>query len=464
MPTTIDDLASSLQQYFASKFPLGGDGGPGSLLLIFDPLGFPLSTREFLGPDGGGPVGDLLAHQRAAELADQLPAASSLLGGTYLPRGGSKLSRWYRGVVDGSNGPPADVEERATFDAAKVSAQRALSNNELVLVSSPDGSTRPAGTDDMYYATSMVPVDWFADESDVWQVYKVDAGDNPPPQSDPPWYAPKPPIWYRKPRVLDNDPFPGHDHLPIYAPTHPELTDYIRIATEAELQTEIAREGHLHAPPWTPDLARPATIGSSRLSRHHLQVQPLSSAVSGIGSRLLTTISADSPVDAVAPDNEPVVNPNVLHRWNPSFARVAGNEVSASGAVLASTTSARPSSSKFSVQFDYCLVRFDRPWWDDMFLSRRDWQLSGYGAGELSSGKAGQPRDPLTMVTVGMLVVKKLAISANWTDADLAMLPRSTSLGPFCIAASTFNSGSLTRAGHQVIAWMCQVPPSLPPL
>ncbi|MBW9051117.1 hypothetical protein [Rhizobium mesosinicum] len=464
MPTTIDDLASSLQQFFASKFPLGGDGGAGSLLLIFDPLGFPLSTREFLGPDGGGPVGDLLAHQRAAELADQLPSASSLLGGTYLPRGGSKLSRWYRGVVDGSSGSPADGAGRANFDAAKVAAQRALSNNELVLVSSPDGSTQPAGTDDMYYSTSMVPVDWFADESDVWQVYKVDAGDDPPQRADPPWYAPKPPIWYRKARALDADPFPGHDHLPIYAPSHPELTEYVRIATEAELQTELTREGHLRSHPRGLDLSRAATIGSAVRNQHHLQVRPLSSAVSGIRSRLLTAISAAPPVDTAALENDPFENPSVLRRWRPSLGRVADNGVSASGAVLASTTSARPSSSKFSVQFDYCLVRFDRPWWDDMFLSRRDWQLSGYGAGELSSGKASQPKDPLTLVTVGMLVVKNLAISANWSDADLATLPRSTSLGPFCIAASTFHSGSLARAGHQVIAWLCQVPPSLPPL
>ncbi|MER8692084.1 hypothetical protein NKI77_07895 [Mesorhizobium opportunistum] len=464
MPTTIDDLASSLQQFFASRFPLGGDGGAGSMLLVFDPLGFPLSIREFAG-SGATLAGDLLAHQRAAELADQLPAAGPLLTGTYLPRGGSKLSRWYHGIVDGSSGPSAaDADRRAAFEAAKLEALRALSNNELVVVSSPDGSTVPAGTDDRYYATSMTPVDWFAEDSDVWQMYKVDAADDPPPQENPPWYAPRPPIWYREIPVPGDDRFPGPDHLPVHAPTHPELTDYVRLATESELQVGIEQENHVLAHPWTLDHDRLLTARPTIGSRVQLQVQPVNPIGNGSRSRLLTTVLTDVPLADVLTEN-PILTHPWADRWNPSSAQVIGG-LSVSDAILASTTSTRPSSSKFSVRFDYCVVRFDRPWWDDMFLSRRDWQLAGYQAGELCSGAAGQPKDPLTMVTVGMLVVRNLAISANWSQADLAMLPRSTSLGPFCIAASTFDaaSGALTRKGHQVIAWLCQVPPALPPL
>jgi len=451
VPTTIDDLAASLQQFFASRFPLGGDGGSGSMLLVFDPLGFPLSIKEFVGT-GGGPVGDLLAHQRAAELADQLPAASSLLTGTYLPRGGSKLSRWYHGFVDGSSGPSAtDADRRASFEAAKLEALRALSNNELVVVSSPNGSTVPAGTDERYYATSMAPVDWFAEDSDVWQTYKVDAADDPPPQRVFPWYAPPPPIWYRE--VPDVGPFRGHDHPPIHAPVHPELTEYVHIATEAELHIGIERNHHDRAP---------ATIGN----RVELQVEPVAPTGSGSQSRLLTTVFTDLPVDGVVREDENLSNPLVPNPssgvWNPSSGVISG--LSVVDAVLASTTPTKPSSSKFSVRFEYCLVRFDRPWWDDMFLARRDWQLAGYEAGGLSSGLANKPKDPLTMVTVGMLIVRNLAISANWSESDLATLPRSTSLGPFCIAASTFNAGTLTRKGYQVIAWLCQVPPALPPL
>ena len=108
MPATIDELAAGLQQFFATQFPLDGDDGPGSVLLVFDNLGRPLSPQEFAGA-GTDAASDLLSHQRAADLADQLPAGNALKRGWYLPRGGSRLSRWYAAVLDGSTRPPASA-------------------------------------------------------------------------------------------------------------------------------------------------------------------------------------------------------------------------------------------------------------------------------------------------------------------------------------------------------------------
>ena len=64
--------------------------------------------------------------------------------------------------------------------------------------------------------------------------------------------------------------------------------------------------------------------------------------------------------------------------------------------------------------------------------------------------------------------IRKLTIEAQWSAEDLRVLPNSVSLGPFCLVAGTFikgsgASGTITREGLQVIAWMCEVPPVLPP-
>ncbi|MCV7221178.1 hypothetical protein [Mycolicibacterium elephantis] len=457
MPTTLDDLATGLQSFFADRFPLGGDGGPGSVLLVFDPLGHPLSVREFGSAVGGG-VGGLLAHQRAAALADQIPAANALGNGSYVPRGGSALSRWYRDLVRGSNGPPAsNPDARAAFETAKTEAINALANCELVLAASPDGSPLPAGVNVRYYATSMVPVDWFEPGSDSWQTYSVGAAENPPPDHQAPWYVPVPPREYRRipPVGPEEDPFIWPEEIPphlrqLRAVINPAVTDFVRAATLTEGGVDDADDEvgiGLDVTPIATPIATAAGAARGRLL--NAVVNPELAAAAG---------------RVVLPVDETVVH-SPTFRWNPAAIDVLA-EVSVIDSVLAGTTSEKSTSSNFSVRFDYCLVRFDRPWWDDAFLARNDWQVPGYEAHQLSSGRGAEPHDPLTLITVGMLVVRNLRVTAEWSESDIDALPRSTSLGPFCIAAAEFDSatGTLSRDGHQAIAWLCQVPPPLPPL
>jgi 2-oxoglutarate dehydrogenase E2 component (dihydrolipoamide succinyltransferase) len=135
-------------------------------------------------------------------------------------------------------------------------------------------------------------------------------------------------------------------------------------------------------------------------------------------------------------------------------------------AAVVDATAPKPATSEgFGVHFEYCLVHLDRPWWDEVFLSRRDWRVPGYQAGQISSGTTSGAADIVSLITTGMVVIRNLTITATWSEADLAALPHSTSLGPFCIAAGDFDktSGTLTRKGLQVIAWLVQVPPVLPP-
>lgn len=63
-----------------------------------------------------------------------------------------------------------------------------------------------------------------------------------------------------------------------------------------------------------------------------------------------------------------------------------------------------------------------------------------------------------------MLVVKNVNITANWSQEDLARIQgTAAALGPFSLVNYKFNNGALSAPGMQIIAWVCQVMPALPP-
>lgn len=408
MPATIDGLAADLRRFFEEKLPAGPAEGPGSVSLIFDALGSPLSVPEFTGPEAA-PSSQIFARQRAAELADQLPAANTLAAGSYLPRGGGRLSDWYALMVN------AAVGAGAAFDLAKAAALRDLENNKQVVL---------GGAIDTRYLTTMSPPDFFRPEFDGWQQYSVKAGDEPPPAVRP------------GPRIpLLTTPFEGPMHSGILI--HGTLAESLVGLNDPNPPLPVRERGALAA----------------GTDFRHLGRLPVES----------TTSIIDAPDDAVVPlirAIEPrVALAEAVARFDPAL------NASAAAAVLAEATKVPATSGNFEVSFDYCFVRFERPWWSEIFLSRTDWRVDQVGKGMISTGSSVNPTGPVTLITSGMLVVRKLTIKANWSQQDLEVLPSSPSLGPFCLVAGNFekSSGTLVREGLQVIAWLCEVPPILPP-
>ena len=465
MPATLDDLAADLQQFFAQRFPLDGDDGPGSVLLVFDNLGRPLSAKEFLGADSGA-AEDVLSHQRAADLADQLPAGNALRRGWYLSRGGSRLSRWYASVVQAAEGPSAaspDDAEVAAFEAAKAAALRSLEANKLavvggVILGGGHGTVPAAGTTDTFYATSMAPLGWYDEDSPDWNTYQVGAADQP---------AARPPAPVAT---------PSFSLLVAEDPTVPELVTYVRYATETEptqpdppinASIPLWRLNATETEPTRPDLAINTGVARSRVELDDT-VSPTAVNLSELTEINLPTPEVSTRLRRAMPLTKEITlaHESAVAVENAAHPFTAGQMAAATAsAVVDATAPVTVTSSGFAVHFDYCLVRLDRPWWDDVFLHRPDWRLSGYPAGAISSGSAKSPDGEITLVTIGMLAIRNLTVTARWTPADLAALPRSTSLGPFCIAAGDFDqaTGTLSRKGMQAIAWLCVVPPRMPP-
>ena len=119
------------------------------------------------------------------------------------------------------------------------------------------------------------------------------------------------------------------------------------------------------------------------------------------------------------------------------------------------TAPTRPArTSRISVAFDSCLVRVRRPWLVDTFLRQQAWCVPGAAKG--TSG--------LALLPIGFVAIRRLEIRADWSAEDVASATSATDFGPFSVTPRTVD-GALTvgHPGLQVIGWLLQALPALPP-
>jgi hypothetical protein len=115
---------------------------------------------------------------------------------------------------------------------------------------------------------------------------------------------------------------------------------------------------------------------------------------------------------------------------------------------------------KVNLDFEYVVVYIERPWLHLPFLQGNFWSLPGLEAGDLTGGHDIQ--SAISALPVGFVAVKNLRISANWTEQDKVHAQSASHFGPF--ALDTDNSLSTVSArGVQVIGWINQMLPPLPP-
>jgi hypothetical protein len=112
-----------------------------------------------------------------------------------------------------------------------------------------------------------------------------------------------------------------------------------------------------------------------------------------------------------------------------------------------------------SISFDYCLVKIRRDWYLDTLINDRSWCIPAMRKGELtSSGPAGN----VPLLPIGFVAIRNLNIQASWTAEDLAHAAHATGFGPFKVEVDTQKS-QLTHPGMQIIGWLLQAMPDLPP-
>jgi hypothetical protein len=111
-----------------------------------------------------------------------------------------------------------------------------------------------------------------------------------------------------------------------------------------------------------------------------------------------------------------------------------------------------------TISFDYCVVDVTRDWLPMAFIDNRSWRIPGQARSQLSANDGhGLPALP-----VGFVAVKALKIQAPWTDDDKANLEQSVQFGPFRFDSQVVD-GAIGHEGIQIIGWMLQPLPDLPP-
>lgn len=113
-----------------------------------------------------------------------------------------------------------------------------------------------------------------------------------------------------------------------------------------------------------------------------------------------------------------------------------------------------------TISFEFCLVSINRPWFHDSFINNKSWFIPGMAQGQLTVHDT--TGGTITALPIGFLAIKNLIIEANWTDQDIAISKDATDFGPFEV---TFDSttNKLTHEGIQIIGWILQKMPDLPP-
>jgi hypothetical protein len=115
-------------------------------------------------------------------------------------------------------------------------------------------------------------------------------------------------------------------------------------------------------------------------------------------------------------------------------------------------------STNVTISFDFCVVSLKRRWMHSGFLDNGRWCIPGQPKGRLSANDGrGVPTLP-----VGFVAIKKLRITAPWTPQDIANLERSTQFGPFNFDSKVVD-GAIAHDGIQIVGWMLETLPSLPP-
>lgn len=113
-----------------------------------------------------------------------------------------------------------------------------------------------------------------------------------------------------------------------------------------------------------------------------------------------------------------------------------------------------------SITFEFCLIRIARPWFVDAFINDRSWCVPGTTRGQLTApDKFGAT---LPLLPIAAVAVRNLKISGHWTTDDVSTAAMATDFGPFKVDSGIVNN-SLSHAGIQVVGWLMQRMPPLPP-
>ncbi len=117
-----------------------------------------------------------------------------------------------------------------------------------------------------------------------------------------------------------------------------------------------------------------------------------------------------------------------------------------------------------SVSFDYCLVNLSRSWWNELFVAMKGWYIPTYSTGDLATGSVDGSGGQCPAIPTALFLVRNVSISGSWSEQDRVAIPDAASFGPISLIGRSIDSNlTISIPGMQIIGWMANILPQLPP-
>jgi hypothetical protein len=430
MSTDLNQLVEQIYTYFQQTYRLdGANAAPGGLFLAFEKIGSSVSPEDFKLNPGDAAFNAAVIQQHGSHLVDFVADLDDQ--GFIQARGdlSPTVEGQYQQLLNVAR-PSANGDQQTAFLQQLGQAQRLL-----------DEQTSTVNFDD-FLPVQFTPQFWFnpADAAN-WATYSTSsspalAQPSTPPVKIPPW----------KWRMV--------------TPEARVQWAELRSAALAQERTPARPITHLTMPVLlvapAPAPAAPVNVRLSPVALKPERLSVRAGAVRRFSPELLRTV-AHVAVATPTPADAAVAPAFRDRKIRSAYSSIAVHEA-------IQLPEATPSSDGFSVSFEYCLVTIARPWVSSTFLTQPGWHVPGEATASWALGKYDSVTQRFGYLPAKMLVVRNLKITARWSQEDLSRIQGSAAaIGPFSLLNYQFNSGTLSVPGMQIVAWLCQVMPVLPP-
>ncbi|MEH2419990.1 MAG: hypothetical protein V7K48_03295 [Nostoc sp.] len=449
----IENLMQNVFDYFLSLYHQNSGTPTGDSILAFQPIGTHITPNMFKLNPTATTFSANLAVEQFSSLTNVVPAISA----DTFQRTFKTVEQSYDFLLEGSfPSPSGDNEDLTVFSNFKAQAKKSFDEMKTGSILEPLTQFHPA------YAT---PTDWYDISSDAnWTTYNTESSTSESQthvfQADWRW------------QVLPAD------LAPILL--HREVIDRISTVNVADLKDVVVNPDtsqiDMSKVILKPELERrlgdvlkvdlSSGIGQvlkAELPLSRLSIAPMAEATSLMGN-VGQRIDISSRIPIVIRVDDPI-------KWRPKLDQVELVPISSPiiqaarlQELLKQSTQQTVSSTNLKMSFKYCLVQIDRPWISQAYLQTKHWYLPSHQSGAFSTGTFSNTGVVFPVIPIALILIKDLQIT-DWEESETDVVERSAGFGPFSFIGRTVdqNTKILTSEGAQVIGWVSQVMPLLPP-
>jgi hypothetical protein len=424
----LEKLAQNVRDFFLSQYKSKG-GSPATSFIAFEPLGHLLSPDDF---KLNGQVDATVAAEELSRMCDKVPSVSDIFdadntrtfSGTY----GELISALQ--FADRNINAPDKKPYLARFGQIKSHADQIYQSQASI-----------ENPRDSIFLTRGRPSGWYDPASGIWTRSSISQASV---VQTPPTPAPVPAkiLW-----KMDYKPAAGpggHINQIVRDPEYVQKINAVGVQQHLAAQQSATAMPHLQAMAAikTPLTATPTAAGASVVSAGASPVLIRANTVPVVSRQTYSAINVALPFSQRVLLNRDFIQVNNLQT----------QEVK---------------SQNFQMDFNYVFITLERSWLlTDVFDNATLWYALAHKADYYSTGKSSPDNSgALRAIPNAMIVVKDLAITAQWSEEDRRAAVNSLGFGAFNTSHSYFsstNSNQLIAPGIQVIGWICDVVPRMP--